>query len=92
MARSIISISLPQWMEAYVQEAIKEDGYDSASEYFRGLIRGDRRNRQYQKRQDHVTLKYRAERERLELLGFHRPGERCLYHQYEILKGKADVV
>jgi Arc/MetJ-type ribon-helix-helix transcriptional regulator len=53
MGRKILTISLPPEYESFVQWRIKSEGYGSTSEYFRTLIREDRRA-------------VRVERERLE--------------------------
>lgn len=40
-----INISLPDTMRAYVEQQVAEGGYSSVSEYFRELVRQDRKQR-----------------------------------------------
>ncbi len=40
-----MNISLPETMRQWVQERISADGYGTASEYFRTLVREDQRRR-----------------------------------------------
>lgn len=42
---AIINISLPDQMKKYIEERIGEGGYNTTSEYFRDLIRGDQKRR-----------------------------------------------
>jgi antitoxin ParD1/3/4 len=86
MARSIISISLPKWMGEYVQAEISEGGYDSVSEYFRELIRDYRQKKLSERKQEATLRRYKTEQERLELYGFHRPGEACHDHAFRSVR------
>ncbi|MGH2414373.1 MAG: type II toxin-antitoxin system ParD family antitoxin [Microcystaceae cyanobacterium] len=47
---SSINISLPESMKVYVEEQVARGGYNTASEYFRELIRQD----QKRKAQEHL--------------------------------------
>ncbi len=40
---STLNISLPQSMRAFIEQQIAQGGYSTASEYIRGLIRGDQK-------------------------------------------------
>jgi antitoxin ParD1/3/4 len=40
-----MNIALPEAMKHYVQSRVNEDGYSSASEYIRDLIRADQRRK-----------------------------------------------
>lgn len=80
VARSIVSISLPKWMGDYVQQEIIDAGYDSASEYFRELIRQYRQRQISERNQEAALMRYQREKEQLELYGFHRPGADCIRH------------
>jgi len=50
MATTTMNISLPDSMRAFVDERLESDGYGTASEYIRDLIRAD------QKRHDEERL------------------------------------
>lgn len=50
MATTTMNISLPDSMRAFVDERLESDGYGTASEYIRDLIRAD------QKRHDDERL------------------------------------
>jgi antitoxin ParD1/3/4 len=45
MATTTMNISLPDSMKAFVDERLQRDGYGTASEYVRELIRADQRRR-----------------------------------------------
>jgi Arc/MetJ-type ribon-helix-helix transcriptional regulator len=45
MAVTSLNVSLPQDLKEYIEVLIKEQGYSSASEYLRELIRNDQRRR-----------------------------------------------
>src|SRR5947199_10738084 len=49
MATTTMNISLPDSMKAFVDERLIGDGYGSASEYVRELIRTDQKKREEQK-------------------------------------------
>ena len=49
MATTTMNISLPDSMKAFVDERLVGDGYGSASEYVRELIRTDQKKREEQK-------------------------------------------
>ena len=38
-----LNISLPESMRAFIEQQIAQGGYSTASEYIRGLIRGDQK-------------------------------------------------
>jgi antitoxin ParD1/3/4 len=44
-----INISLPDTMRAYVEEQVVQGGYETMSEYFRDLVRQDRRRKAKEK-------------------------------------------
>ena len=50
MATTTMNISLPDTMRSFVEERLETDGFGSASEYVRDLIRAD------QKRQEELKL------------------------------------
>lgn len=45
MATTTMNISLPDSMRVFVEETLNDDGYGSASEYVRDLIRADQKRR-----------------------------------------------
>lgn len=45
MATTTMNISLPDSMRVFVEETLTDDGYGSASEYVRDLIRADQKRR-----------------------------------------------
>lgn len=45
MATTSMNISLPDSMRVFVEETLADDGYGSASEYVRELIRADQKRR-----------------------------------------------
>ncbi|MCC6453293.1 MAG: type II toxin-antitoxin system ParD family antitoxin [Acidobacteria bacterium] len=45
MAITTMNISLPESMRVLVEDALADDGYGSASEYVRDLIRADQKRR-----------------------------------------------
>ena len=45
MATTTMNISLPDSMRLFVEETLTDDGYGSASEYVRDLIRADQKRR-----------------------------------------------
>lgn len=45
MATTTMNISLPDSMRVFVEETLADDGYGSASEYVRDLIRADQKRR-----------------------------------------------
>jgi antitoxin ParD1/3/4 len=49
MAITTMNISLPETMKAFVDERLKADGYGTASEYVRELIRADQKRRDEEK-------------------------------------------
>ncbi len=49
MATTTMNISLPDTMKAFIDERLGGDGYGTASEYVRELIRADQRRREEQK-------------------------------------------
>jgi antitoxin ParD1/3/4 len=49
MATTTMNISLPDSMRDFVEIALNDDGYGSASEYVRDLIRADQRRREQQR-------------------------------------------
>ena len=44
-----MNISLPETMKAFVDERLTKDGYGTASEYIRELIRADQKRREEEK-------------------------------------------
>jgi antitoxin ParD1/3/4 len=40
-----MNVSLPETMKSFVEERLDEDGYGTASEYIRDLIRADQKRR-----------------------------------------------
>lgn len=55
MATTTMNISLPDSMRVFVEETLANDGYGSASEYVRDLIRADQKRRN-EKRLETVLL------------------------------------
>lgn len=51
-----INISLPDTLRSYVEERVTQDGYSTASEYFRELVRRDQQ-RQADERLEVMLLK-----------------------------------
>lgn len=51
-----INISLPDALRTYVEERVRQDGYGTASEYFRELVRHDQK-RQADERLEASLLK-----------------------------------
>lgn len=49
MATTTMNISLPDTMKAFIDERLGGDGYGTASEYVRDLIRADQKRREEQK-------------------------------------------
>jgi antitoxin ParD1/3/4 len=49
MATTTMNISLPETMKAFIDERLGGDGYGTASEYVRELIRADQKRREEQK-------------------------------------------
>ncbi len=49
MATTTMNISLPDTLKAFIEERLIGDGYGTASEYVRELIRADQRQREEQK-------------------------------------------
>lgn len=49
MATTTMNISLPDTMKAFIDERLVGDGYGTASEYVRELIRADQKQREEQK-------------------------------------------
>ncbi len=49
MATTTMNISLPDTMKAFIDERLGGDGYGTASEYVRELIRADQKRREEQK-------------------------------------------
>ena len=45
MATTTMNISLPDSMRVFVEDTLTDDGYGSASEYVRDLIRADQKRR-----------------------------------------------
>ena len=45
MATTTMNISLPDSMRGFVEDTLTDDGYGSASEYVRDLIRADQKRR-----------------------------------------------
>jgi antitoxin ParD1/3/4 len=46
MSTTTMNISLPDSMKAFVEETLDKDGYGTASEYMRDLIRADQKRRE----------------------------------------------
>jgi antitoxin ParD1/3/4 len=44
-----MNISLPDSMKAFIDERLRDDGYGTASEYVRELVREDQKRREEQK-------------------------------------------
>ncbi len=44
-----INISLPESMQAYVEEIVEKEGYSNLSEYFRELVRQDQKRKATEK-------------------------------------------
>jgi len=42
---AVVNISLPEQMRQYIDERVSEGVYNTTSEYFRDLIRGDQKRR-----------------------------------------------
>ncbi|MBK9528076.1 MAG: type II toxin-antitoxin system ParD family antitoxin [Acidobacteria bacterium] len=55
MATTTMNISLPDSMRVFVEDTLNDDGYGSASEYVRELIRADQKRRN-EKRLETVLL------------------------------------
>ena len=55
MATTTMNISLPDSMRVFVEETLTDDGYGSASEYVRELIRADQKRRN-EKRLETILL------------------------------------
>lgn len=55
MATTTMNISLPDSMRVFVEDTLTDDGYGSASEYVRELIRADQKRRN-EKRLETVLL------------------------------------
>lgn len=51
-----INISLPDTLRSYVEQRVSKDGYSTASEYFRELVRRDQQ-RQADERLENLLLK-----------------------------------
>jgi antitoxin ParD1/3/4 len=49
MATTTMNISLPDSMKSFIDERLGEDGYGTASEYVRELIRADQKRREEKK-------------------------------------------
>ena len=49
MSVTTMNVSLPESMKAFVDERLKGDGYGSASEYVRALIRSDQKRIEQEK-------------------------------------------
>jgi len=49
MATTTMNISLPDSMKAFIDERLHDDGYGTASEYVRELVREDQKRREEQK-------------------------------------------
>lgn len=49
MATTTMNISLPDSMKSFIDERLRDDGYGTASEYVRELVREDQRRREEQK-------------------------------------------
>lgn len=49
MATTTMNISLPETMKAFIDQRLDDDGYGTASEYVRDLIRADQKNQEEQK-------------------------------------------
>lgn len=49
MATTTMNISLPDSMRSFIDERLAGDGYGTASEYVRDLIRDDQKRREEQK-------------------------------------------
>lgn len=49
MATTTMNVSLPESMKAFIDERLAGDGYGTASEYVRELIRADQKHREEQK-------------------------------------------
>lgn len=49
MAATSLNVSLPEDLREYIEVLIKEQGYSTASEYLRELIRNDQRRRAIEK-------------------------------------------
>lgn len=49
MATTTMNISLPDSMKSFIDETLGEDGYGTASEYVRELIRADQKRREEKK-------------------------------------------
>jgi antitoxin ParD1/3/4 len=65
MANTTMNISLPDSMKAFVDEQMAADGYGTASEYVRDLIRADQRRSEEEKLEKLLLerLEFGAERE-----------------------------
>lgn len=49
MATTTMNISLPDSMRSFIDKRLEDDGYGSASEYVRDLIRADQKLQEQQK-------------------------------------------
>ena len=49
MATTTMNISLPDSMKAFIDERLRDDGYGTASEYVRELVREDQKRREEKK-------------------------------------------
>jgi antitoxin ParD1/3/4 len=52
--RASMNISLPESMREWVEERIKAEGYGTASEYFRQLVRQEQKRRARQEMEEHL--------------------------------------
>jgi len=49
MATTTMNVSLPESMKAFIDERLSGDGYGTASEYVRELVRADQKRRETEK-------------------------------------------
>jgi antitoxin ParD1/3/4 len=61
-----MNISLPETMKSFVEDRVNTDGYGTASEYVRDLIRLDQKKRE-QEKLEQVLLKALSSEEKVEL-------------------------
>ena len=60
MATTTMNVSLPASMKAFIDERLAGDGYGTASEYVRELIRADQKQREEQKLENLLLERLRS--------------------------------
>lgn len=65
MATTTMNISLPESLKAFVDERLNREGYGTASEYIRELIRADQKRREDQELERLLVERLQSADERL---------------------------